>query len=91
MVLESEIITLVLGLGVLIFIFLNRLELKQLPASRILIAAFSMFLAGWSLAIIENFFLPDFLNYLEHASHTIGSILTGFWCWRHFGRKGALV
>ena len=91
MVLESEIITLVLGVGVSIFIWFNRLELKKLPASKILMAAFSMFLAGWSLAIVENFVLPDFLNYLEHASHAMGSILVAFWCWRQFGRKGALV
>ncbi len=90
MVLESEIITLVLGVGVLIFIWFNRLELKKLPASKILIAAFGMFLAGWSLAIIENSIFPDFLNHLEHVSHSIGSILVALWCWKQFGWKEAL-
>lgn len=90
MVLESEIITLVLGVGVSVFIWFNRLELKKLAASKILIAAFGMFLAGWTLAIVENFLVPDFLNHLEHASHAIGSILVVLWCWKLFGMKEAL-
>ena len=90
MILESEIITLVLGIGVLIFIYFNRVGLRHIPHFIILMTAFCMYLAGWTLAIVENFFLVEFLNHLEHLSHTIGSIFVAVWCWKQFALKEAL-
>jgi hypothetical protein len=90
MVPESEIVTFVLGIGALVFFFFNRIELSHIPSAKILLLAFSLFLTGWTLTIVENFILPDLLNYLEHLSYSLGSFMILIWCWRLFGRRGTV-
>jgi len=88
---ENEIVMLLLGVGVLIFILGSRPRLKDLPASNILITGFYLVLAGWVLTVIEGFFLPEdsfryeFLNYLEHICYAISSVFVAVWCWKVFG------
>lgn len=82
----NEIVMLLIGVGVLIFILGNRPRLKSLPASNILIAAFCMMLGSWVLTVLEGFFWEDFLNYIDHGCYAVGSVLVAVWCWRVFGR-----
>ena len=91
----NEIVMLLIGVGVLIFILGNRPRLKSLPASNILIAGFFMLLVSWFLTVLEGFFWESFLNYIEHACCAVGSVLVAVWCWKVFGgghpsRKEAL-
>ncbi len=53
---ENEIVMLLLGVGVLILVLANRIRLKRVPASKILIAGFYIFLAGWAMTVLEGFF-----------------------------------
>jgi hypothetical protein len=87
MIQENELIHLLLGLGILAFIFANRLRLKRIPASGILLAAYCVLLAGWILTVLEGFFLGGVLNLLEHACYAISSVLIFIWCWKVFARK----
>jgi hypothetical protein len=84
MIQENEIIMLLLGIGVLIFILGNRLQLQRLPVSKILIAGFHMLLAGWILTILEGFLWKDLLNFIEHTCYATSSILIAVWCWKVF-------
>ncbi len=84
---ENEVVTLLLGVGTLIFILGNRRQLKRLPASKILIAGFCALLAGWVLTILEGFFLQELLNFLEHTCYAGSSVLVAAWCWRVFGKE----
>ncbi len=87
MVPESEIVTFILGVGVIIFFLLNRNELKYIPASKTLFSGFGVFLVGWTSTIAESFILADFFNYLEHFSYAAGSILILIWCWLLFRNR----
>lgn len=87
MIQENEVVMALLGIGVLIFIITNRLQLKRLPASEILIAAFYVLLTGWLATVLEGFFLSKLLNYLEHTCYAGSAVLMVTWCWRVFGRK----
>ena len=85
MIQENEIVMLILGLGVLIFIHIHRSQLKRIPSIKTLTLGFHMLLAGWALTVMESFFLEGLLNYLEHICYTIGTFLVAVWCWKVFG------
>jgi len=91
MIQENEIVMLLLGVGVLVFILTSRLRLKQLPASNILITAFHVAFAGWVMTVLEGFFWEEFLNYLEHICYAVSSILLAGWCWKAFAAKKEAV
>lgn len=92
---ENEVVMLLIGVGVLIFILTSRLRLKRLPASNILIMGFYVLLVGWVLTVLEGFFCERLLDYLEHMCYAVSSVLVAIWCWKVFGsgtpsRKEAL-
>ncbi|MHC4110720.1 MAG: hypothetical protein ACYSUY_06580 [Planctomycetota bacterium] len=83
----NEIVMLLIGVGVLIFILGNRPRLKSLPASNILFAGFYMLLGSWIVTVLEGFFWESYLNYFDHGCYAVGSILVAVWCWKVFGRR----
>lgn len=87
MVQENEIIMLLLGIGVLIFILGNRSVIKRVPDSRLLIAGFWFQLVGWFSTVLEGFFLEVFLNYFEHTCYAVSALLLAFWCFKAHRRK----
>lgn len=88
---ENEVVMLLIGVGVLIFIMGSRPRLKDLPASNILIMGFYLLLVSWILTVLEGFFWEELLNYLEHAFYAVSSVFVAVWCWKVFGsRKEAL-
>jgi len=86
MIHENEIVMLFIGGGVVILILKYRLPLKRLPASNLLLAGFFTLLAGWVLTVLEEFVWNSFLNYLEHLSYAVSSLLVLLWCWMVFGK-----
>lgn len=85
MIQENEIVMLILGLGVLIFVLGKRSQLKRFPSSGMLILGFYLLLAGWALTVLEGFFWEPFLNYLEHTCYAIGMVSVAAWCSKVFG------
>lgn len=77
---ESEIIKLIFGLGVLIYFFLNRKRLIELPYTKLFLTAYLVVLMGWVLTVVEGFVYADIINFLEHLCYTINSILLCTWC-----------
>lgn len=88
---ENEVVMLLLGVGVLIFIFGNRARLKQLTASKILIVAFYLLLTGWVLTVLEGLFWEKILNFIEHLCTAVSSVLVLAWCWKVFGSRKEAV
>jgi len=84
MIQQNEIIVLVLGIGVLIFVLNNRQKLLLVPASQILIWGFSLILAGWILTVMKGFFWKDFLKLAAHFCYAASSLLMTAWCWKVF-------
>lgn len=87
MIQQNEVVMLILGIGVLIFILGKRSQLKRFPSSKILVLGFHVLLAGWVLTVMESLFWGVLLNYLEHICYTIGSLLVAAWCWKVFGSR----
>lgn len=79
---ESEIISFLLGLGVLAFVLVNRKQLKRIPFCSLILGSFSAILAAWTFTILEGFFLKDLFNILEHLGHTLSAVLLALWCWK---------
>jgi len=84
MIQQNEIIMLLLGIGCMIFILVNKQKVKRIPLAKLLIAGFYVLLAGYVLTILEGLFWKDFLNVLEHICYTASSILMAVWCWKLF-------
>jgi len=85
MIQQNEAILLILGVGVMLFIFENRKELESLTHSKILIAGFTILFVGWVFTVLEGFFLNDLLNFLEHVCYAASSVLIAVWCGKVFG------
>jgi hypothetical protein len=79
---ENEVVMLILGVGVLFFILLNKVHLTKIYSWRLLVLSYCILLSGWIFTVLEEFFLGTYLNYLEHISYGISSILLIIWCWR---------
>jgi hypothetical protein len=87
MIQQNEIIMLLLGIGCMIFISVNKQKVRRIPVAKPLIAGFYVLLAGYVLTILEGLFWKDFLNVLEHICYTASSILMAVWCWKIFAFK----
>lgn len=82
MIQENEVVTVVLSVGVLIFVFQNRSRLATLPSHRLAIGAFAALFAGQVLTVLEGFWYEDLLNLAEHICYSLSSLLVAAWCWR---------
>ena len=76
---KNELITIIVAVGVLIFIMLHYTALRKLPNFKILVSSFYVLIASWILTILEGFFFPAVLNLLEHIGYAISAILLALW------------
>jgi hypothetical protein len=83
----NEVIMLVLSLGVLAFMFISYLELKSIPSFRFLIMAFSTFVLGWCMTVLEGLLWTATLHFVEHMCYATGAVITAVWFWRVFGKS----
>lgn len=84
MIQENEIVSLLLCLGILSFILINRLQIKRLPSSDTFVYGFYIFTLSRIFTVLEGFFFENFLNLLEHACYAISSLLLLIWFWNVF-------
>ena len=89
MVQENELIGLILGVGVLIFVLVNRSRLASLPAAKVFLASYYILLAGWALTVLEGFIWNQALNLLEHICYALSAVLLTAWIWRARDSKEA--
>ena len=76
---ENEIAMAVLGIGVLLFIVANRLQISRIPHYRILLAAYILYLGAWFLTVAEGYWMPAALNILEHVCYALGALFALSW------------
>ena len=84
---ENELLTLLIAVGVLIFIVSNGASLRELPRSRFFVSAYAILVAGWTLTVLEGIFWKAQFNFLEHACYATSSVLLALWCWQVFRGK----
>lgn len=90
MVQENEVLTLILAIGVLLFVLVGKrgLQFPQRPV--LLLAAFVAACGGWLFTVLEGFIAADACNVLEHACYAASSIVFVVWIWLVFGRTPQL-
>lgn len=77
----DEMLSLVLGTGVLLLAIAARARLRDLPRVRLLAAAFLALYIAWVATVVESFLLPDLLDLVEHVAHVASALLLAAWCW----------
>jgi hypothetical protein len=82
MIYTNEVVMLILGLGVVWFVFLNKYKIRRILAWKLLLYAFYFLMAGWFFTVIEGFVLMPFFNLLEHISYSVSSIIMAMWCYK---------
>ncbi len=80
MVQENEIITLILGVGTLLFVVFNRRPLRSVAHSKLLLSALIVAFWAWVLTNVEAYIWFDFVNCLEHICYAVSSVLLAVWC-----------
>ncbi|MDD5597663.1 MAG: hypothetical protein PHV82_06945 [Victivallaceae bacterium] len=86
MIHESEIVMLLLCIGIFIFIINKYREYRRIPCWRFLLGAFGLFFFAAAMTVAESFIWPDSLNLLEHLFYMLSSLSMLIWCWRVFRR-----
>jgi ABC-type Na+ efflux pump permease subunit len=79
---ENEVVMMLLGIGVLFFILVNKDQIKRIKSWKTIIWAYYLLLFGWFFTILEGFFMQDYVNMLEHVSYLVSAFLLMIWCWR---------
>lgn len=87
MIEESELITLLITIGVGFFLWATRKIIITLPFHRLLITSFSFYLFSKVCTVVEGFFWETVLNSLEHLSAILFCAVFFWWCLRLGTRK----
>jgi hypothetical protein len=78
---ENELIMIVIGMTLLVFILLNYHPLKQTPSFKLIFISFIFSAIGWISTVLEGLFWERYLNVLEHFCYAASAILLAIWCW----------
>jgi hypothetical protein len=79
---ENEVVMLILGVGVFLFIILNKVHIKKIISWKILFGGYCFLLSGWLFTVLEGFFLEQTLNFFEHICYLISLVMVVVWCWK---------
>jgi len=79
---ENEVIMLILSLGTLSVMIINRKQLEDLPGRNLLVSSFLFFSLSGVFTNLEGIFWESLNNELEHLSAAISAVLIAFWCYR---------
>ncbi len=85
---EDEVLVLLLGIGVLLFIIFNRKQIRRIRFRKILLAGYYILLAGWCFTIIEGYILEKLFNFLEHGFYVVSSLVFVTWSVKSFFKAG---
>ena len=75
MIQENEVIMLLLGIAVLIFMQTNRVRLSRLSGWQTLFTSFHILIFTWVLTVLEGFIWREALNIVEHVCYAVSAIL----------------
>jgi hypothetical protein len=85
----SELVTLVLGCVSLIFVVINRQQIRNVPFYKFFLFSYILLLTSWTFTVLEYFIWGDILNLLEHMGYMLSYVLLALWCWKvSFTGKG---
>jgi len=77
----NELVTCILGVGVVVFVWANRSALREVPGVRLLLGAFVASFAAWAATNLEALLWYEWLNLTEHLCYLMSISMLGLWCW----------
>jgi len=83
---ENEVVTLLVSVGVAIFIAQNKSRLALLPYHRLIIGSFLALLAARVLTILEGFWYAEIFNFSEHVCYLLSVLQLAGWTWLVMGK-----
>jgi hypothetical protein len=84
---EREVITLLLGVGVVIFVIRQRDVLRSVQNWPMLCLAFLLLFASLAASVIEVMIWEKVVNWLQHLCSSLSAIALAIWCWLTFVRR----
>ena len=84
---ENEILVWLLGTIVLVFLLSYRKDLRRLPASGLLFAAYVAAWVGWTATNLEHVVFYQYFNVIEHIGYALNGVLLMLWCWFAFRNR----
>ncbi len=87
---DNEIIMLILGLSVFIFVIIRRHEVIRIPVAGPLMASFAVLVAAYLFTVLEGPFYPRLFNLIEHICYAVSSILLAVYAYIAFFRRKGL-
>jgi hypothetical protein len=82
MIQSSELIMLILGIGVFVLRLIYKDEIKRIYGWKNLITAFYFLLFAWVFTVAEGFFWAFALNLAEHLCYAVSAVFMAVWCFR---------
>ncbi len=82
MIQENELILLLLGVGVLIFLMTNASQLRRIPEFRLLVASYVTLFLGWAFTVLEGLLWSRLINFMEHLCYAVSSVVLALWIWK---------
>lgn len=79
MVQANELIMFIISCMVVFFVFLYRAKIKGIVHYRLLCFSFGFFFFSSLFTILEDFFLSELLNSLEHINYLFSSFFLFWW------------
>lgn len=76
---ENELITLLLGIGVLLFVVLSLPRLKKFPNVNWLLLALAGQAIAWIFTVLETWYFPVLFNGIEHFGYALCSVSLLVW------------
>ncbi|HNR39791.1 MAG TPA: hypothetical protein PKN61_12210 [Acidobacteriota bacterium] len=80
MIRSSEVIVMLLGMGLMAFVLYQRRQLARLPNRSILFLSLLAILAGWFFTNLEAVVWGELVNLLEHLCYAANAVLMAVWC-----------
>lgn len=85
---ENEIVSLLLGLGLLFFFQANLKRLQEFPGYRLLLGSFLAYLLALSFTMLEGVAWRTGFNLLEHLGYLASAALLAGWAAQAARRPG---
>jgi hypothetical protein len=86
---QREVITLMLGVGVVLFVIRERQTLKSVRNWHLLLSAFLLLFLSLTCSVVEVLIWEPQINLLQHIASALSAIALAAWCWFTLARQEA--
>lgn len=79
MLAENEVVSLLLSLGILLFIWANLWRIREIGGYRYLLSSFLAYVIALIFTLLEGIVWEPGFNFLEHLGYMVSAALLAIW------------